>query len=477
MQHRTPLVQAIQAYQAKKRLRQHMPGHKGQAQANALFEHWGELAAWDLTEAEGLDDLHAPEGPIRQAAELLAQAVGAKQAHLLVNGASVGILAAILAATAQSPGCSILLPRNAHRACWNGLALAGCQPVWLPVEYDKTTGLPLGITPKQLQQAAAQTPAAKAAFFVYPSYYGVCVDLAALLSVCRQHKLISIVDEAHGAHLPFTAPEQAAARLGADLVIESWHKTMGSLGQTAVLLSNSQDDLQPERWLTMLQTSSPSYPLLASLDVARAEWCAQQAERRQALAQERAILTETLQKCNVLQMLQPAELPSGFSYDESKALLYSAAGHSGWQLAEALRQAGMEPEFADWHWVLLLLSFADCWQSGGWPALTQALQQADLILQQTPAKPVRLATANLPLPQQIFTPAETMRQPVRMLPLAQTAGHVAAGLLTPYPPGIPWLGPGELIEPWLIEAAEALLQAGGRLQGLTNGCLPVLAIS
>lgn len=176
-------------------------------------------------------------------------------------------------------------------------------------------------------------------------------------------------------------------------------------------------------------------------------------------------------------MLQPAELPSGFSYDESKALLYSAAGHSGWQLAEALRQAGLEPEFADWRWVLLLLSFADCWQPGGWPDLTQALQQTDLILQQTPAKPVRLATANLPLPQQIFTPAETMRQPVRMLPLAQTAGHVAAGLLTPYPPGIPWLGPGELIEPWLIEAAEALLQAGGRLQGLTNGCLPVLAIS
>ena len=122
--------------------------------------------------------------------------------------------------------------------------------------------------------------------------------------------------------------------------------------------------------------------MLASLDAARAEWCAQQAERRQALAQERAILTETLQKCNVLQMLQPAELPSGFSYDESKALLYSAAGHSGWQLAEALRQAGLEPEFADWRWVLLLLSFADCWQSGGLPALTQALQQADLILQQ-----------------------------------------------------------------------------------------------
>lgn len=475
MQHNAPLVQAIQAYQAKGRNRQHMPGHKGQAQANALFAHWGNLAAWDLTEAEGLDDLHSPDGPIRQAAELLAQAVGARQAHLLVNGASVGILAAILAAAAQSPGCNVLLPRNAHRACWNGLALAGCRPVWLPVEYDRTSGLPLGITPEQLQQAAEQNPAAQAAFFVYPSFYGVCVPLPELLAICRQYGLISIVDEAHGAHLPFTAPERAAAQLGADLVIDSWHKSMGSLGQTAVLLSNGRADLQPERWLTMLQTSSPSYPMLASLDAARAEWCARQAERRQALAQERAMLLEALQKCSVLQMLQPEELPSGFGYDETKALLYSAAGHSGWQLAEALRQSGLEPEFADWRWALLLLSFADCWQSGGLLALSNALQQADALLQQTPAQSVQLAMENLPLPQQLLTPAEAVRQPVRMLPLKQAAGHVAAGLLTPYPPGIPWLGPGELIEPWHCEAAAALLQAGGRLQGLTDGCLPVLS--
>lgn len=475
MQHKTPLVQAIQAYLTKGRNRQHMPGHKGQAQANPLFAHWGDLAAWDLTEAEGLDDLHALDGPIRQAAELLAQAVGARQAYLLVNGASVGILAAILAATAQSPDCAILLPRNAHRACWSGLALAGCRPVWLPVEYDRPTGLPLGLTPAQLQQAAAQTPAAKAAFFVYPSYYGVCVQLPELLTICRQYELISIVDEAHGAHLPFTAPKLAAARLGADLVIDSWHKSMGSLGQTAVLLTNGQADLQPERWLTMLQTSSPSYPLLASLDAARADWCAKQAERRQALAQERELLTEALQKCQVLQILQPTELPDGFGYDKTKALLHSAAGHSGWQLAQALRQAGLEPEFADWRWVLLLLSFADCQQPGGLPALSKALQQADAVLQQTPAQPVQLPMDSLPLPRQQLTPAEAMRRPVRMLPLAQTAGQVAAGLLTPYPPGIPWLGPGELIEPWLIEAAETLLQAGGRLQGLTDGCLPVLA--
>ncbi|MCX4266255.1 MAG: hypothetical protein OSJ64_05525 [Firmicutes bacterium] len=162
----TPLIQAIEEYQAKNRQRQHMPGHKGQKQALGLFRNWGNLAGWDLTEADGLDDLHSPAGALKQAQEMLAAVVGAKQAHFLVNGATVGILAAILAATAEHPGCSVLLPRNAHRAAWNALALADCQPVWLPVRY-LPHGLPLGSTP-QLLQTARTAPAVRRLFSFIP---------------------------------------------------------------------------------------------------------------------------------------------------------------------------------------------------------------------------------------------------------------------------------------------------------------------
>ncbi len=473
----TPLIQAIEEYQAKNRQRQHMPGHKGQKQALGLFRNWGNLAGWDLTEADGLDDLHSPAGALKQAQEMLAAVVGAKQAHFLVNGATVGILAAILAATAEHPGCSVLLPRNAHRAAWNALALADCQPVWLPVQY-LPHGLPLGITPQQLQTACQNSPGCQAAFFVYPSYYGVCVDLAQMLAVCRENQLISIVDEAHGAHLPFIAPDMAATRLGANLVIDSWHKSMGSLGQTAVLLQNDRPDqpgLRPERWLTMLQTSSPSYPLLASLDAARAEWSEQAAARGLALQQEREAIAEALQQTKLLRLYNAADLPSHFSYDQSKALLYSAAAHSGWQLAEALRQSGLEPEFADWQWVLLLLSYADMLPDNGLPQLLRALRRADYILQQTPPRPINEKyLCQPPSPQKVLNPAEAMRKPIRKVQLKSAAGLLAAGLLTPYPPGIPWLGPGELIEPEHIAAAESLLQAGGRLQGVENGMISVL---
>lgn len=472
---KTPLVQAIAEYLAKNRRRQHMPGHKGQKQALRLFRHWGSLAAWDVTEADGLDDLHSPSGAIQQAEALLAAAVGAGRAHFLVNGASVGILAAILAVSAERPGCSILLPRNAHRAAWNALALADCQPVWLPVQQLSPHGLPLGITARQLQTACLNHPGCQAAFFVYPSFYGVCIDLPQMLAVCQNNGLISVVDEAHGAHLPFTAPEKSAVRLGADLVIDSWHKSMGSLGQTAVLLQNGRPDLQPERWLTMLQTTSPSYPLLASLDAARAEWAELKAERRQALQQEREEIAAALQQTGLLRLYQAADLPPEFSYDPTKALLYSAAGHSGWQLAEALRQAGLEPEFADWRWALLLLSYADMLPPQSLPGLLAALRQADKILQQIPAQPLPAALAlQPPTPKQVLRPAQAVRKPVRRVPLKSAAGLTAAGLLTPYPPGIPWLGPGELIEPEHIEAAEALLQAGGRLQGIEDGKLPVI---
>lgn len=470
-----PIVQAIEEYLSQKRQRQHMPGHKGQAQALGLYRHWGDLAAWDLTEAEGLDDLHAPAGAIQEAAALLAAAVGAQKAHFLINGASVGIMAAILAATAHNPGCTILLPRNAHRSVWNALALAGCRPVWLPVQQAANHNLPLGITPQQLQAACLAHPGSQAAFFVYPSFYGVCVDLPQMLAVCRAHGLISIVDEAHGAHLPFTNPHLAAGRLGANLVINSWHKSMGSLGQTAVLLQNGRPDLQPERWLTMLQTTSPSYPLLASLDAARAEWTEQAAERRKALQQERAAIAKALQQTPILRLYTAADLPPEFSYEQTKALLTSAAGHSGWQIAAALRRAGIEPEFADWRRALLLLSYADTLLADALPRLLTALRQADKILQQTPPRPVPdCFTEQPPLPEQVMLPAEAMRHPVRRVPLTQAAGLVAAGLLTPYPPGIPWLGPGELIAPGHIEAARALLQAGGKLQGLEQGLIPVL---
>ena len=460
---KAPLANAVEDYIARGRVRGHMPGHKGQA--GGYLARFGELAPWDLTEADGLDDLHSPQGAIKETQTLMARACGAREAFLLVNGATSGIQAAVLAAC--RPGDTLLLPRNAHRAVWSAMALGDIKPCWLPVGVHN--GLPLALTPAQIDAALTDHPEVKAVFLLNPSFYGVFGDLPACIAAARRHNVITIIDEAHGAHLPFAAPSLAAARLGADLTVDSWHKSMGSLGQTAVLLNN-RADLHPGHWLTLLQTSSPSYPLLASLDLARAEWQKYSAVRVQKLHDAAAAVNAAVSGLQNLRIITAADLPSGFAYDETKVLLHSAAGHTGWQIAEALRACGVEPEFADSRFALYLLTYAD----GGAEQLCAALPKADTLL-----PPGHHGLAEYPLgpfllPKAAQSPFAAAHAPRREVALEHAVVMISAGLLTPYPPGIPAVGMGEVISAELAAGLKMLLQAGGRVQGINNGRVAVI---
>lgn len=473
---RAPLVEAIEEYLAKGLVRGHMPGHKGRAAANGLFARWGELAAWDLTEAEGLDDLHAPVGAIAHTERLFAEEVGAGQAFFLINGASVGILAGIMGACARlreerpelrPEEVRVVLPRNAHRSAWNAVSLAGCAPVWLRPQMLAKPELTLGVATEELAVVLKAVQNVAAVFFVHPSFYGICVNLAEMLAICREHGVISVVDEAHGAHFPFVCPELSAVRLGGDVVIDSWHKNMGSLGQTAVLLVREKGlarSLGLGRRLSMLQSTSPSYPLLASLDMARAEWGERRQERREALIRARERLAAAAGELTHVRLYQGEGLPDGFSYDKSKALLYTEAGYSGWQLGEALRQGGIEPELADWRFALLLLSYMDGdIETAEWQRRLQ-LAERDLLAQRPMA--AECFKHQPGLPEQVMPPGEAMSRRVKYLPLRAAAGEIGAELLTPYPPGIPWVGPGERISREIVEWLAAILSGGGRVQGL-----------
>lgn len=457
---RTPLADAVQAYIKGGTQRGHMPAHKGVAAG--YLSKFGELAAWDLTEVDGLDDLHSPVGVISESERLMAMAVGAKSAYLLVNGASVGIQAAILAAC--RPSETILLPRNAHRSVWSAMAIGDVRPLWL--EVPEKDGLALSIEPRQLDEALSKHPEVRAVFLINPSFYGVLPNLQGLLEVARRHGVVTIVDEAHGAHFAFTKPELSAARQGADLVIDSWHKSMGSLGQTAVLACNNED-LHPKRWLTLLQTTSPSYVLMSSLDLARAEWENEKDERAQHLAENRRLAEQIMGECECLRIIGGTDLPTGVAYDETKLLLYSAAGHSGWQLADALRKAGIEPEFADARFVLLLLTYAD--RVERW---AEILHCADNDLQKVQADG-ECTVQSVNLPRCVLTPFAAAHSPVERIPLALAAGRISAGLLVPYPPGIATVGAGEEIS---AEAVEFLSGFGGEVQGVSpDGLIDVIA--
>lgn len=271
-QNQTPLLDALRANSAHPHTAFYTPGHKrGVGISPRLTNLLGKAVfRADLTELSELDNLFAPQGVIQQAQQLAAEAFGAAQTFFLVNGSTCGIEAAILATCGM--GDKIILPRNVHSSAIAGLILSGATPIFVNPEYDPILDIAHSITPASVQAALKQHPDAKAVMIVYPTYYGVCGDVEAIARITHQYNIPLLVDEAHGAHFAFhpQLPIPALAA-GADLSVQSIHKTLGAMTQASML--HVQGDRininRVTKALQLVQSTSPSYILLASLDAAR----------------------------------------------------------------------------------------------------------------------------------------------------------------------------------------------------------------
>ncbi|MGI8502338.1 MAG: aminotransferase class I/II-fold pyridoxal phosphate-dependent enzyme, partial [Hassallia sp.] len=271
-QNQTPLLDALKAHAAHPHAAFYTPGHKrGVGISPRLTDLLGEAVfRADLTELSELDNLFVPQGVIQQAQLLAAEAFGASQTWFLVNGSTCGIEAAILATCGM--GDKIILPRNVHSSVVAGLILSGAMPIFVNPEYDLVLDIAHSITPASVQAALKQHPDAKAVMIVYPTYYGVCGDVEAIASLVHQYNIPLLVDEAHGAHFAFhhQLPIPALAA-GADLSVQSIHKTLGAMTQASMLhiRGNRVNSDRLNKALQLVQSTSPSYILLASLDAAR----------------------------------------------------------------------------------------------------------------------------------------------------------------------------------------------------------------
>ena len=248
----------------------HTPGHKnGVFLPEALQQAWGsQFASYDYTELDGLDNLHFSSGCIAQSQQQAAQIFGAAQCFYLVNGTTAGLQAAIMAACSNRQG---FVPRHVHRSVYHSLLLAHAEPIYLPLELDEATSLPTGIRPDILQDYINRYPDCRNLILVNPTYQGITAENVQCVQIAKQHNLIVIVDEAHGSHLHFHSNlPTSLLDAGADLVVQSWHKTLPVLTQGSALLVNAQyKGISPEPFLSLLQTTSPSYLLMASL---RTRW-------------------------------------------------------------------------------------------------------------------------------------------------------------------------------------------------------------
>lgn len=476
-----PILTALLQRQSQATQPFHTPGHQqGRGSPQVLQDLLGEGLALDLTELPGLDHLGAPSGPIAEAQALAAQTFGSDRTWFLVNGSTVGIMAALLATAKE--GETILLPRNVHQSAISALILSGANPVFLNPDGDSTWGFAYPLKAEQVAQGLAAHPEAKAVFLVSPTYEGLCSPLGAIADVVHGYHLPLIVDEAHGSHLGFhpQLPPSALSQ-GADVVIQSSHKTLTALTQAAMLHHQGSriDGQAISRCLNLLQTTSPSYLLLASLDAARQQIASQGRDHYDRLLGAIAHGWQHLDALGLPRLKDRPEL-TGLIDPTRLTLGTWPLGLTGFAVDEWLDQhQKITAELPSLRYLTFLWGWGttsnmlDSFVQG----IDALIQAHGIPLDSPPVAAFPLDDALTPtISQPRLTPRQGFFAPQESVTLGQSIGRISATSLCPYPPGIPLILPGEVITAGAIAQMEQILRAGGLITGLENHPLKTVSV-
>ena len=456
-----PLVSALAAAARRPDAAFHTPGHKrGQSAPADLVDLLGKLVFQaDLPELPDLDNLFAPEGAIAQAQLLAAAAFGAEQTWFLANGSTSGIEAAVLATC--NPGDRLILPRNVHQSAIAALILAGAVPIFVLPEYDPDWDIAHPPTPAAIEQVLHNHPDAKAVLIVSPTYHGVCADVKAIAQRVHQFNLPLLVDEAHGAHFAFHPDlPPAALAMGADLAVQSTHKTLSAFTQAAMLHMQGVriDRARLAAALRLVQSTSPSYLLLASLDAAR----------QQMALHGQTLLDRTLKLANRahrelsqipgLRILHPTEVTNAI--DRTRLTVGVAnLGLTGFEADEQLLAMGVAAELPAMLHLTFILSIGTADREID--RLVQGWRQLASRLGTNP----RLRLNLPPLPFAPLTPRDAFFAERESVSIAAAIDRISAEIVCPYPPGIPLLLPGEQITREAIDYLQQVIDAGGIVTG------------
>ena len=495
-----PLLETLQTSAQAARAAFHTPGHKkGQGIPRCLSDWLGATVFQaDLPELPELDNLFAPEGVIQQAQELAALAFGAEQTWFLTNGSTCGIEAAVLATC--NPGEKIILPRNVHQSAISALILSGAMPIFIEPEYDPGWDVAHCITPEGVRSALVQHPDAKAVLMVSPTYYGVCGDVKTIAHIAHQSNIPLLVDEAHGAHFAFHPDLPPSALFcGADLAVQSIHKTLSAFTQASMLHVQGRrvDRDRLSRALQVVQSTSPNYLLLASLDAAR----------QQMAIQGNALMTHTLELADRartlisqipgLRVLSPyvksarQELAAGwFAFDRTRLTVdVTGLGLTGFQADEMLHETlGVTAELPALRHITfivtlgnteedidrLVYAFKDLAAMQGDDQNAGDGKKEKQIFDGTMTQ-LSLNCPNLETrhctnfqPQPALTPRDAFFASTCSVPVKDAIDQISAELVCPYPPGIPVLVPGEVITAEAIAYLQQIQSAGGAITGCAD---------
>ena len=465
-QEKMPFVEALESYKEQHFVPFHTPGHKIGVEAPQLLKDWmGAALPYDLGVMYALDDLHEPEGELKEAQDLTAELYGADDCWFSINGTTALIEAMIMGTV--GPDETIIIPREAHRSVISGLVLSGAKPVYMDCQFDDRWGIPLGVSVEDAIKTMDAHPEAKAILLVYPNYYGVGVDIVKIVKEAHKRGMIVLVDEAHGPHLPFSEnlPVEAI-EAGADLVAQSTHKSVGSLTQTSWLLGQGKS-INKRRITQMhqiLQSTSPNYIFLASLDMARHQLATVGEDLVSRTVELSRYLRNELHKISGITTMEYADIQNRVvNYDCTKVLIDAKdLGLTGVTFERMLREYRIEVELVQAHHVLVLITIGDTKESV--TSLIQAVQAiSDTILHTSKvdnsnvvehAENLSKDSSLLPKPIVRVTPRNAMYANREQVPLRDALHRIAGETIAYYPPGIPCVAVGEEISSSVLQYIE-----------------------
>lgn len=479
-QDKTPLLDAITEFIDTKPAYFRIPGHRLE---RGVSRKWTdkvgkEIFAYDVTETPFTDDLHSPEGAILEAEGLLKELYGADKSFFLVNGTTCGNEAMILSAAFEEQ--EIMVARNAHKSAMMGLIMSGAKPVYVMPEILEEWGLQGGIRPETVRSAFEEHPHCKALFLVSPSYYGVTSNLRELADICHEYGAMLLVDEAHGGHLYFHEElPQGALEQGADMCVQSMHKVTGALTQSSVLHIKSKlaDFERVAANLHIVQSTSPNYLLMTSLDCARYELAMHGREMMEQALKLAEYARKKIQAIPGFQCMQEEIVGrAGIAGLDKTRLVFSAKelGLTGFALEELLFQRyAVNMELADYENVLAIVTYANTQEE-----IERLIYACESLSNEylVKEKETYVPPAFPALPEQVLTPRQAYFSMSEEIPWQQAVGRISAEMIAPYPPGIPIIYPGERITQEVWNYLEKFRREKRHIHGSRDGKLEFIKV-
>jgi len=473
---RLPLVDGVLKYIKESNVSFCMPGHKGglgfleTLRGKELYEN---LIKVDLTEVDGLDNLHHADGIIKESQQLLSEYYGSVKSYYLVNGSTSGNLAMIF--SSFNEGDKIIVERNCHRSIFNAIVMRKLQPVYIKNKIHSKYDAPLPLDKEHFSSLISENKDAKGIIVTYPNYYGICLDLPYVVEIAKKYDMKVLVDAAHGAHFGATEglPE-SPLKTGANMVVMSAHKTLPSLTQTAFLHMGEGNDISKvDFYVSAFLSTSPSYMLLCSMDYARfyiEEYGKRDYDELIKICQINREKINSLESFYILGEEDLRDTSASHSKDNNKYtldltryILNVPKGYSGHKLLEYLRANKIQAEMSDSRNVILI--FTPFNKDQDFKKLYIALKKCDI----NSLRQEYISLIDYDMPMSIMKPYEVMDKEKIIVELEDSEDKISGVAIVPYPPGIPLIMPGEKISASSIAVIQYYIQANVTVLGINEG--------